>query len=90
MPDIFELESKTNVLASSADGDAITPHDTNDLPNVTREIRVGGGGDLRIMYPGPAQKVVTIPSLPAGAVIAIRARRILATGTTATAIFVQY
>ena len=60
----------------------ITPSNTADLRYVTRAIRAGGAGDLRVMTTGGED--VTIPSVLAGETIAAEVSRVYATGTTAT------
>jgi hypothetical protein len=60
---------------------AITPSDTVDLPMLTDAVLVGGGGDVAAVM---ENKQVAVLTLPAGAWVPIAARRINATGTTAT------
>jgi len=62
----------------------ITPSDTVLLNYITRAIRVGGAGDLAVKTLGG--DVVTIPSVLAGETIAVRAVKVYATNTTATAL----
>lgn len=69
-------------LLSSSDFDEITPHDTNLLSNVTRGIYVGTGGDVAVVSIRGTTAVFA--NVPDGSVLEIRARQILATGTTAT------
>jgi hypothetical protein len=62
--------------------DPITPHDDNDLANVTRGLYVGVAGDVAVhMADGDA---VTFTALSAGVFHPIRVKRVLATGTAAT------
>jgi hypothetical protein len=63
---------------------AITPDDAAELGHATRAIWVGGGGDLRLRLLGGA--VVTLAAVPAGSLLPLRARQVLADGTTATAL----
>jgi hypothetical protein len=64
---------------------AVTPHDTNDLALYARSLYVGGAGDLRVIAVGDAddapQTLVGFSGL-----LPVQVRRVLATGTTATAI----
>jgi len=61
----------------------VTPSDTADLPTTTRAVYLGGSGDLRITL----SEGDTITLLNAGAGWhPIRATRVWATGTSATAI----
>jgi len=63
---------------------AIVPSDGADLPEVTRALYVGGGGDVALRMVGG--ELVTFANLQAGALIPLRVVRVLATGTTATAL----
>ncbi|MDQ7020208.1 MAG: hypothetical protein Q9M33_13730 [Robiginitomaculum sp.] len=74
---------------------AISPDDANELPLITRAIYVGGDGDLTVVMAegdGVTGKAATLPAFPvvvfvglkAGTVLPIRARQVMATGTTAT------
>jgi hypothetical protein len=60
----------------------ITPHDTGPLPLVTKSIYIGQGGDLSLI-PLRGDTPVTFRNLPDGGMLDVRARAILATGTTA-------
>ncbi|QRM53919.1 hypothetical protein [Sinorhizobium sp. BG8] len=60
---------------------AITPDDGTDLPAATRALYIGRGGDLSVvMLSGDA---VSFVNLVAGAIVPLRASRVLETGTTA-------
>lgn len=61
---------------------AITPNDGADLAATTRAIYVGTAGDLAVILVDDAN-AVTFANVPVG-IIPIRARRVLATGTTAS------
>jgi hypothetical protein len=63
---------------------AVTPHDSNDLANVTRTLYVGVSGDVKVDMVGSG--TVTFTGLAAGLNHPIRATRVYATGTTATSI----
>lgn len=58
---------------------AITPSATDDLPVVSRAIYVGGTGDVTVIMKGGGS--VTFSAVPAGAILPIRATRVLATST---------
>ena len=67
---------------------AVTPHDTNDLANVTRGIYVGASGDLKVETANG--NVVTFVGLAAGMIHPISCKQVYATGTTATSIMGVY
>ena len=60
---------------------AITPHATNELPYVTRAIRASTGGTVRFVN---RYDETCDAAFADGETRAIRAKRVLATGTTAT------
>lgn len=61
---------------------AITPSDTENIPFVAKGIFVGTGGTISILAVGDTEAVTL--TVQDGAILPIRARRINATGTTAT------
>ena len=65
-------------------GFAIVPHDTTELSEVTRAIYVGAGGALAVTLQSGAELV--LQGVAAGTLLPLRARRIKATGTSASAI----
>lgn len=85
-----EFTNKTELTGSMIeDGANITPSDTVDLTNPTKTgIYVGGSGDLKVDLLSGA--TVTYYNLSAGITHPIVAKRIYATGTTATNIAVGY
>jgi hypothetical protein len=60
---------------------AVTTSDTVDLANVTKAIYVGVSGDVAVIMANG--QTVTLKAAPVG-YLAIRIRRVKATGTTAT------
>jgi len=67
----------------------ITASDTVDIASgLTHAVLVGGAGDVTAVMQN--NRAVTITGLPAGAWVPIRARRINATGTTATGLVALY
>ena len=64
---------------------AIAPTDGADLTDVPKGIYVGTGGDLVLIgvAAGASATGVTFRNVPSGALLPFRARRVLATGTTA-------
>lgn len=63
-------------------GFSITPHDTNALAHVTRELYVGTGGTI-VMELKHGDNV-TLANVPDGARLPYRAAKVLATSTTAS------
>lgn len=61
---------------------AVTPHDSAELPLVTKSIYIGQGGDLALLSLRGEASVI-FRNLPDGMLLDVRARQILATGTTA-------
>ena len=61
---------------------AITASDSDELDNVTRAIYVGSTGDLKVVTLGG--DTIVFKSLPAGALLPVRAKQVLSTGTTAS------
>lgn len=61
---------------------AITKSDATNFPATVRGIYVGGTGDVVAITEAGA--AVTFSSVPAGAILPIRAIRVNSTGTTAT------
>ncbi len=78
----------TNIVGSAKGSDpafsaaAITASDSTDLANPVRAIYVGGAGSVVVTM--VAGNDVTFSGLPAGMILPIRAKRVKATGTTAT------
>ncbi|MCG8441816.1 MAG: hypothetical protein MI723_08405 [Caulobacterales bacterium] len=79
-----DLFSKTSpgLTSPPARAFAITPNDGVDLAVATRGLMVASAGDVALVTVGG--DTVTLPGLLAGVQYAIRANRVLATGTTAT------
>jgi len=64
---------------------AVTPHDTDELPFVAKALYIGTGGNVAII----AQEddtAVTMTNVAAGSIVPVRAKIVLATGTTASGI----
>jgi len=78
-------ETATDVPAAFAA--AITPADT-DLANVTRQIYVGGVGDLAVTMKGGG--IVIFQAVPVGTILRIRASQIRSTDTTASLIVAMW
>jgi len=71
---------------------AIVPSDANDLIDIPKGIFVGAGGDITMVgLNAPASATgITWKNVPAGSLIPFRARRIMATGTTAANMLALY
>lgn len=67
---------------------AVTPSDATSLPGRCLGIYVGGTGDVALV--GEDDVAVTFVGVPAGTVLPCGAKRVNATGTTATSIVALY
>ena len=83
MTDTFQKHSRS-LTSPPEQAAVVVPADGSDLSCVTRALYVGGAGDLRVRMQGGAE--VTFAAVPAGALLPLRVRRVLAAGTSATAI----
>lgn len=72
----------TTLTAPAREAAAIAPNDGTDIANLPRAIYVGTAGHVAVLMAGG--QTVTFSNVAAGAILAIRARRVLATGTTAS------
>ena len=81
MPDIFANSIDSHDGPSRAPY-AVVPHDSNELPDIPKGLYVGSGGDVTLRGVG-ASADVTYRNLPDASYIAVRARYVRATGTTA-------
>lgn len=71
----------TTLTAPAREAAAITPSNETDLAAMSRAIYVGGAGDLAVTMASGLPAVFR--NVPAGAILPIRARRVLSDGTTA-------
>lgn len=69
-------------------GAAVTPHDTNLLPQATRALMVGVSGDVKVKTVGG--DTITLPAVAAGVMHPIAVSQVFSTGTTATTIVALY
>ena len=76
------------LTSPALDAAAVIPNDTNDLPNISRALYVGGAGDIAVEMMSGAS--VTLRAVPGGALVPLRARRVLSAGTTATNIVAMW
>lgn len=83
MPDRYA--SFTPGLESPAThGFSVSPNDSADLPETTRALFVGNDGAVSLVLASGAS--VVLAGVAGGAVLPLRVKRVLATGTTAGAI----
>lgn len=83
MADKFNGVAVTTTSPATS-GFVINPNDAADQPDVCRAIYVGGDGDIKVdMLDG---QTLTFFGVLAGTLFPIRARRVYATGTTATSL----
>jgi hypothetical protein len=74
-------------ITAARHAEAVTPSDTVDLSHVTSAIYVGVTGDLAmILANDPDVAPVTFKAVPAGTLLQLQCRRVMATGTTASSI----
>ena len=70
-----------SLVSPATDGANVAPSDDADLAQVTRALYVGRGGDLSLRLASGGE--VALAGVPGGALLPLRAARVLATGTTA-------
>ncbi len=87
MPEPISTFAETATDIPAAFALAITPADS-DLAKVTRQIYVGGTGNLAVTMLGGG--IVIFPTIPAGTILRIRASQIRSTSTTATNIVAMW
>jgi hypothetical protein len=61
---------------------AVTPNDSTDLTNTARALYVGSTGDVKVDT--AAGDTVTFGTVPSGAILPVRVKRVYSTGTTAS------
>lgn len=69
---------------------AVTPDDSNNLPQACRAIYVGGAGNVAITGQDDADGQKTTFAVTAGQILPVMAKRIFANGTTATGLVALY
>ena len=75
-------DHKVTLNSPAESAAAITPNDTNDLASIPRAIYIGTSGDLAVI-PKDGDAPVVFKSVAAGSILSVRAKRLMATGTTA-------
>ena len=83
MADRFNGHSSA-LHSPASHGFATTPHDTDPLGETTRALFIGGAGAVCVVMASGAELIFA--GLAAGTVLPVRAIRVKATGTTASAI----
>lgn len=76
------------ITAPARRGFAITANDATDLAAETRAVYVGVAGDLAVVLSSGDE--VSFAGLAGGTLLPVRARRVKATGTTATQLLGLY
>jgi hypothetical protein len=72
-------------VTAARHAEAVTPSDTADLSKVTSAIYVGVAGDVALILANdPDVAPVIFKAVPAGTLLQVQARRVMATNTTAT------
>lgn len=82
MTDAFQ-NHKTGLDSPAIQLHAVTPSDTEDLPSASRGLNVATSGTVKVTTVGGTTDAVYIA---AGIIFPVRAKRVWATGTTATGI----
>jgi hypothetical protein len=83
MPDRFQY-STPSLSGPATHAFAVTPNDSTDLSETTRALYVGAAGSVAAVMASGAS--VSFGSVASGTVLPVRVARVLATGTTASAI----
>lgn len=83
MPDRFQY-STPSLSGPAAHAFAVTPNDSGDLSETTRALYVGTAGSVAAVMASGAS--VSFDTIASGTVLPVRVTRVLATGTTASAI----
>lgn len=73
----------TTLTAPGRDASPVVPDDLNDIPVTPRALFVGQGGIVAVRMAGGQD--VSFENVQGGTILPIRARRVMATGTTASA-----
>ena len=80
--------SGDDLLSPASHAAAVTTSDTVDLPFASKQLWVGGAGNVTLITVGG--DTVAYNSVPAGTYLKVRAARVKSTGTTATNIVAEY
>jgi hypothetical protein len=77
-----------DLLSPASHAAAVVPNDNSDLPFASKRLWIGGAGSVSLATVGG--DTVTYASVPAGTYLLVRAARVLATGTSASAILAEF
>ena len=88
MTAVDQFSSTQSFSGPCSNAVAVTPSDSNELTVVSRAIYVGSGGTLVVITNGG--QTTTLAGVPAGAILPLRVKQVLATGTTASSIVNLY
>jgi hypothetical protein len=80
-----DFATQVNIAGPAYKAAAVTPNNGADLPFVARGIYVGVSGDIKIDSAFGDSAVVFV-GVPQGTILPVRAKRVYATGTTATSL----
>jgi len=83
------MSAVSDLSSPATSAAAVVPSDTTDLDRVARSLYVAVGGDLRLLLAEDTAPV-SFAGVPAGAVLPVVVRRVLATGTTASGVVALY
>ena len=83
MTDSFKTFARS-LTSLAENARAVEPSDAEDLPRITRALYVGGAGDVAVRMAGG--DIVTFANLQAGPLVPLRISRVMAPGTTASAL----
>jgi len=87
MTDVFE-DHAVSLTAPVTSAEIVTPSDSTDLNQITRALYVGVGGELSVVMLSGA--VITLSNVAPGVLYPLRVQRVMATGTTASALIGLY
>lgn len=88
MPDVYE-SWRAGLDSPALGAFPVTPNDSTDLATTARALYVGGAGNVSIDDLS-GRTAVVFTAVPAGMILPVRAKRVRATGTTATNIVALY
>jgi hypothetical protein len=85
--DLYE-GAGSDLLGPAANGAAVAPSDTANLPVASKRLWIGGAGNVSLVTVNGT--ALTYTAVPAGTYLQVRAQQVKATGTTATDIIAEY